>query len=110
MVALDEQLPLSFVRDAKPEADLARLIAVLREHGWLTRDALGRLTGWPERYLRALAEAAPDQIVRGQKGFNLIELADETEILRAAEAQISQGKKMIRCGCRWKRLLHARVG
>ena len=102
------ELPL-FKADAD-DANVERFLGLLRHYGRLTRRQFVSITGWTERDLRALAEAAGAQVVRGQEGFCLFERADAEQVLRAAEAAISQGKRMIRYGLALKRRLHGRVG
>lgn len=101
------ELPL-FDAD-RDDPNVERLVRLLRAHGHLTRTQIRQITGWSERDIRALAEAAGDEIVRGQNGFCLTELAGLDEATEAARIAISQGKKMIRYGLALKRRIHARV-
>jgi hypothetical protein len=102
------ELPL--FKAQKEDPNVGRFLALLRAYGHLTRKQIGAITGWTERDVRALAEAAGLEVVRGQKGFCLFDGAAADEILDAAEDSVSQGKKMIRYGLGLKRMLHRRIG
>lgn len=103
-----QDMPLFLAQPADPNVD--RFLGLLRHYGRLTRRQVAAITGWNERDIRALAEAAGDQVVRGQHGFTLAESADLEEIKHAADAAISQGKKMIHYGVALRRRAHGRIG
>lgn len=107
-VLTELELPLFKADRADPNVE--RLLRLLAAYGHLTRAQIGRITGWKDRDIRALAEAAGAEVVRGQNGFCLTSGADLDEILEAARIAISQGKKMIRYGLALKRRVHAKVG
>lgn len=102
------ELPL--FKASKEDPNVERFLGLLAHYGRLTRRQFVSITGWSERDVRALAEAAGARVVRGQEGFCLFETADAEEVLRAAEAAISQGKRMIKYGLALKSALHGRVG
>jgi hypothetical protein len=62
-----------------------------------------------ERDLRALASAS-EWIISGQKGYKHIEHASPEENAHASNWLISQGKNMIKRGCRIRRNAHRRIG
>jgi len=102
-------LELPLFRASREDPSVQRLVALLHQYDHLTRRQLCQLTGWTERDVRALAEAAGDDVVRGQAGFSMFYKSTADEILVAAEIAISQGKKMIRYGVALKRRLHTRI-
>jgi hypothetical protein len=108
MTANPPELPL--FKAERTDPNVGRFLELLAIHGHLTRKRFAELEGWTERDVRALAEAAGDKVVRGQKGFCLFDAATIAEALDAAQDQISQGKKMIRYGLALKRRLHGRIG
>lgn len=92
--------------------DVARLKAWLVQCGWQTRQQLSDSLGWSERKIRDVAESMGSEIVRGQRGFKLtsdLERDDLSAAAQAADAALSQGKRMIRYGLALKRKLHARM-
>lgn len=97
---------------AAPAApDTQRLLLLLLERGtWMTREQISEATGWTERTIRMLAEAAHDRhgplIVRWQKGLCHRDHAPVEEMRRAGEQFKSQGKHMIREGMGYVRLAH----
>ena len=91
------------------EAHVGELLALLRANGWLTRRQLRSLTGWAERTIRAVAEAAGAQVVRGPRGFNLGEQCSLDELKHCGEIAIAQGTKMIHYGHELLKLAHRRV-
>ena len=106
----EPELPFFDAEREDPNVD--RFLRLLGSHGHLTRIQLRQITGWSERDIRSLAEAAGDQVVRGQNGFCLTESAlrdNLDEVVNSAEIAISQGKKMIRYGVALKRRVHAKV-
>lgn len=106
---------LSMLFDQAPadarEADELKVHLAL--HGWQTRKQLCLALGWPERTIRDVAESMGADIVRGQQGFKLtknITRDDLPAALQAADAAISQGKRMIKYGFGLKRKLHEVIG
>jgi len=89
--------------------DLEKLRARLHSHGWQTRAQLSDFFGWPDRYIRELAEQLGPEIIRGQKGFKLTAdlTRDDLHIAQqASDAFISQGKRMLRYGLALRRKIH----
>jgi hypothetical protein len=79
---------------------------------WQTRRQLTVFLGWSERKLRDVAESMGSEIVRGQRGFKLtadLERDDLSSAAQAADAALSQGKRMIRYGLALKRKLHSKL-
>lgn len=107
-VSAVDDLPLFRVRPE--DASVERFLRLLAERGTLTRRDISEATGWNEREIRALAEAAGSKVVRGQHGFTLTETADLDTIKHAAEAFISQGNKMRSYGIDLKNIIHQRTG
>jgi hypothetical protein len=105
-----EECELPLFRAVRSDPNVERFLRLLGVYGHLTRRQFAQITGWTEREVRALAEAAGDEVVRGQQGFCLFDNAPVDEALHAAEDAISQGKKMIRYGLAIKRRLHGRIG
>jgi hypothetical protein len=60
---------LEFVPVQPTAEDVSKLLSVLMTLGWMTRKQLASHLSWSERSIRAVAEAAGDDIVRGPKGF-----------------------------------------
>ena len=92
--------------------DIARLSELLTLHGWLTRQEVGDSLRWTDRKIRDVAESMGAAIVRGQRGFKLVadlERDDLGSAAQAADAALSQGKRMIRYGLALKRKLHAQL-
>jgi hypothetical protein len=78
---------------------------------WMTaadiaQSAMGRVG---DRDIRALASAS-EWIISGQKGYKHIEHASPEENAHASDWLISQGKCMIKRGCRIRRNAHRRIG
>lgn len=92
-----------------PEADIASLMQLLRTYGWLTRKALTTQLGWAERRIRAVAEAAGADVVRGPRGFNLFDNCSLDEINHCAAIAEGQGKKMVEYAVALRRRAHARI-
>ena len=93
--------------------DVARLSIFLHYYGWQTRQEIGDTLRWTERKIRDVAESMGSQIVRGQRGFKLtndLTRDDLSYAAQAADAALSQGKRMIRYGLALKRKLHLQVG
>ena len=82
---LDPQPTLPLFKAQKEDPNVDRFLALLRAYGHLTRKQIGAITGWTERDVRALAEAAGLEVVRGQKGFCLFDGAAADEILAMGE-------------------------
>ena len=92
------------------ESDISELVSLLRTQGWMHRRQLCPVLGWSERKIRAVAESAPSQIIRGQRGYSVIDRVDTETLVRCADALKSQGTKMLRVSVAWRRLAHARIG
>lgn len=108
-----QDFPLFLIR--KEDANVAWLIRTLQQHGWMTRKDLLRHINWPAtdrnlRWVRALAEAAGAEVVKGQSGFNHVSNCTPEEISHAANQQIAQGKLMIKYGIALKRRAHQEIG
>jgi hypothetical protein len=91
------------------EANIARLRLALDDRGWHNRRDLCLQLGWREDDLRHTLEALGSEVVRGQRGFKLtchITRDDLKHATQAADAALSQGKKMIRYALSLKRRLH----
>lgn len=99
------------------QADVDEFVQLLKSRSqggpdaspWLTRKELVQLLGKSERDIRALAEAAGPEIVRGQKGFAHFDNAPLDLIKEAADQAQAQGKKMLRYSIRLRRRAHARI-
>ncbi len=92
--------------------DVARLTIWLHGYGWQTRQQISGALCWSERKLRDVAESMGSAIVRGQRGFKLtadLERDDLSAAAQAADAALSQGKRMIRYGLALKRQLHTKL-
>lgn len=94
---------------ADPRVDC--LVNLLSLHGWLTRRQIMEHLKWPDaRIIRSIAEAVPEEIVSGQKGYNTTGRATIDELTHCARQSGSQAKKMLRKEVIWSRLAHERVG
>jgi hypothetical protein len=103
------ELPLFCIR--RENVNVQWLVGLLKERGWMTRkdilrEAQMKVTAHNERWVRALVEAAGDEIVKGQKGFNHISRCPLNEITHAANQAIAQGKLMIKYGLRLRKRAH----
>lgn len=101
---LQPELPLG---PPPPDADLLR--SHLAGTGWQTRAQITRALGWTERQLRSAAESLGPDLVRGQAGFKLTSRLDREDLplaTQAADAFVSQGKRMIRHGLALRKRLH----
>ena len=103
------QLELDQVKEPSEEM-VHQFIGHLAVSGWQTRRQLTQALAVSARRVRALAEAAGVEVVRGPKGFACFENVDADEARHCAEIAISQGKKMIRWGVAVKRRVHQRIG
>jgi len=93
------------------EADVHELLALLRARGgWLTRRQIAPLLGWNHRKIRSVAEAAPDDIIRGPKGYAPLDRVDLDALSLCAGRLESQARKMLACACAWRRRAHAKLG
>ena len=108
MNALPTQLEL--VPEEQVQDQVAQLRRVLTSAGWCTRKVLHLRLGWDERTIRAVAEAAGDLIVRGQKGFCLFEDASSDDILAACGGLESQATKNTAYCLALRSKLHRRIG
>lgn len=92
------------------QAHVDELLRTLRLYGWMTRQQLRQLKGWSPRFVRAIAEAAGNQVVRGPRGFNAIEKCSLDEIEHCAAIAEGQGTKMIAYSVALRSWAHRRVG
>ena len=93
--------------------DVEKLRAHLHFYGWQTRLEIGDSLHWTDRKIRDVAESMGSSIVRGQLGFKLTEDLENEDLFHAAQAAnaaLSQGKRMIIYGLALKRQLHAKLG
>lgn len=100
---------LTFLSDGDTLAAMEDLRAWLLVHGWQTRRQLVAGLGWNERKIRDVAEAMGADIVRGQRGFKLVETLvpeDFPFAVQAARAHMSQARINFRYGARLMRRLH----
>lgn len=89
--------------------DVETLRDFLAPRGWQTRRQITFALDWSERKIRDVAESLGSDVVRGQLGFKLsatLQREDLSVAAQAADAAISQGKRMIRYGLNLKRKLH----
>lgn len=91
------------------EEDQYRFVSLLRMNGWLTRRTLCQLLGWPERKIRAVAEAAGAAVVRGPRGFNCFEKCSLDEVDHCAAIAESQATKMLNYSLALRRRAHGRI-
>lgn len=103
------EMALTNHRENVTEDDVETLRAWLLSHGWQTRKQLSTGLGWSERKIRDVAELMGSSIVRGQSGFKLTDQITRDDLgsaLQAAQAFISQGKRMIKYGVTLKTKIH----
>jgi hypothetical protein len=110
--ASQTQSELSFEQPLN-DAEIALLRSHLEAHGgWQTRRQICEALAWTERQVRINAEALGSEIVRGQAGFKLtsrITREDLEMAVQAADAALSQSRKMAEYGLALKRRLHALI-
>lgn len=100
---------LEMFAEGVTEAHVEELLRLLRTNGWLTRRQIKALVGWAERTTRAVAEAAGAEVVRGPRGFNVIEKCSLDEIEHCAGIAESQGKKMVAYALALRKRGHERL-
>ena len=64
------------------DADVAKLLQILPGNGWLTSVQIRALTGWQERYVRAVANASRGRVLSypGSPGYKLTREATKEEV------------------------------
>lgn len=78
----------------KPTAsNVLELTSLLARKGWQTRAQIEVALLWNPRFIRAVAQLAGNKIVRGQKGFNVIEKCTDDEIVEAMWQRFAQARK-----------------
>jgi len=78
-----EQLELLPPKGPKvSESDVAKLLQILPGNGWLTSGQIQALTGWHERYVRAVANASRGRVLSypGSPGYKLTREATKEEV------------------------------
>lgn len=103
---------LGLFQFAPADANVQWLENLLQGHGaWMTMKDISFTTGGRigDRDIRALASAS-EWIISGQRGYKHIEHASPEENAHASNWLISQGKQMIKRGCRIRRNAHRRIG
>ena len=96
-----------------PNTDAEKLRAHLHCYGWRTRAQICEALGWSERQVRSVAESLGADVVRSQSGFKLTEALTREDLpaaQQAADAYLSQGKRMIRYSIALRRHLHTLIG
>jgi hypothetical protein len=92
------QLQITFppVPQAGATVDPEPLVAFLTGRGWVRAAQIEEATGWPERDIRAMAEAADGQVVSGpgSPGYALWTEATIEQIVAVDAAMASQIKRM----------------
>ena len=90
---MDDQL--SLFQTAKDAPEVAELIRILDNRGWLTAAQLSQATGHPDRKIRSIASATPKILsYPGSPGYRLTHQASREEI-DAAVTLKTQGQAMI---------------
>lgn len=105
------QTELNF-RPGVTSDDVETLRDFLAPRGWQTRRQITFALDWNERKIRDVAESLGADVVRGQLGFKLaatLQREDLSVAAQAADAAISQGKRMIRYGLKLKQRLHQQI-
>lgn len=103
---------LNLFERAPDDANVQWLEKLLKDSAcWMTASDISLSTGGRvgDRDLRALASAS-EWIISGQRGYKHIEHATPEENAHASNWLISQGKIMIKRGCRIRRNAHRRIG
>ncbi len=113
MVAFTGELALKLPAPAVSEADVAQLVAVLREAGdWLTAKECAALMGdgVTDRAGRAIASAARPVVVSfpGSKGYKLWQLCTIAEVSHCIATFESQGSEMIKMAVLYRQAFHKR--
>jgi hypothetical protein len=104
---------LEMFRPGVTRDDVAELSRWLHRKGWQTRAEIAVNLLWSERKIRDVAESMGASVVRGQNGFKLTADLDRSELgalTQAADAALSQGKRMIRYGLALRRKGHEVLG
>lgn len=108
-----EQQAQLFKADRKSPA-MEKFLVLLKAQGdWITRKEISTRTGWSDREIRMLAEAATDEdgdiVISWQKGLCHRDFVAAEEMTRAGDQFVSQGKHMIKRGIGMKRLAHKKL-
>lgn len=107
------ELPLTLPEPEISEAEIERLVAVLREAGgWLSAKEIAAKIGADvsDREVRAIASAARPAVVSfpGSKGYKLWQLCTLEEISHCIETFESQGKDMLKSAVLYRQAYHRR--
>lgn len=106
---MDPNQQLALPWTTPDETDTSTFTMLLAAHGHLTRRQLADLTGWDERRIRTIAEAAGADVIRGQHGFCLFSRATTDEIMETIGRFEGQGTKMLAVAVELRRRLHGRI-
>lgn len=91
-----EQLDLISDKAPKISAEEVNLlIACLRGKGWLTARLISQALSWPDRKIRAVANASEGQVISGQLGYRLTCEASIAEIQHATKWMRHQANAML---------------
>lgn len=107
---MSEQLELIKAKGPKvtPE-EISALVAVIRDRGWLTASEITRTICWPDRKIRAVANASEGQIISGQSGYKLTNQATIEEIEHAANWLRHQASEMTHRALQIDRIRHGKL-
>lgn len=92
------EMPLFAVAESDPNVPF--LISVLQEHDWTTAKEITEIVfartqvRWPDRKVRALANASKGQVCGGQKGYKLLLLMTAEEYTHWRNWMMSQADEM----------------
>ena len=109
----EDPLPVHAGHEQAADERRGPLVDLARRYGFLlVEDVAYRELAFDGESLPSLWSLGPD-IVRGQAGFKLTARLDRDDLPaahQAADAFISQGKRMIKYACALKRRLHGLLG
>jgi hypothetical protein len=109
---MSRQLDFSIFEAEPGSANVKWLEELLKgAKAWMTARDISLTCGGRvgDRDIRALASAS-EWIISGQRGYKHIEHATPEENAHASNWLISQGKHMIKRGCRIRKNAHRRMG
>jgi hypothetical protein len=86
--------------------EVLRLVALLSIHGWMKADRITALTSWPDRKIRAIANASEGRIISGQNGYQLTNKADAEEVRHSVNWLESQARHMLARAVQIRRSYH----
>ncbi len=90
-------------------SEVTRLVTLLSLYGWMKADSITKHTSWPDRKIRAIANASEGRIISGQNGYNLTSKADAEEVRHSVNWLESQARRMVARAVQIRRIYHGQI-